>query len=242
VTDQGSRSAGPPEVSGVRPSPNIWNNPAAYEVENHGVDRAGVLWAAIRERSDWTGRDVLDVGCGTGFHLPHFSAAARTVTGVEPNQALAAIARRRVRRLANVTVLDGTAGRLPLQDASVDVAHARWAYFFGPGSEPGLTELDRVLRPGGAAFVIDNDPERSTFGEWFRRGFPEVDPQEVAGFWGRHGWSRERLDVAWTFDSRADFEAVVRIELPTAVAEEVLREHPDATSVDYAVNLWWRRY
>ena len=39
-----------------------------------------------------------------------------------------------------------------------------------------------------------------------------------------------------------DFEAVVRIELPTALAEDVLREHPDATGVDYAVNLWWRRY
>ena len=34
---------------------------------------------------------------------------------------------------------------------------------------------------------------------------------------------------------------MVRIELPTAVAEEVLVEHPDATGTDYAVNLWWRR-
>jgi len=227
---------------GVRPSPNIWNSPAIYEIENEGVDRDGVLWAAMRERADWAGRDVLDVGCGTGFHLPHFAAAARAVTGVEPNQALAAIARRRVRRLANVTVLEGAAGRLPLADASVDVAHARWAYFFGPGSEPGLAELDRVTRPGGAAFVIDNDPERSTFGGWFRRGFPEVDPGEVDRFWARQGWSRERIGIEWTFDSRHDFEAVVRIELPTAVAEEVLLEHPDATGIDYAVNLWWRRY
>ena len=27
-----------------------------------------------------------------------------------------------------------------------------------------------------------------------------------------------------------------------AVAEEVLVEHPNVTGVDYAVNLWWRRY
>jgi SAM-dependent methyltransferase len=196
----------------------------------------------MRARADWAGRDVLDVGCGTGFHLPHFAATARTVVGVEPNDALVAIARRRVRRLPTVTVLPGAAGRLPLQDASVDVAHARWAYFFGPGSEPGLAELSRVVRRGGTAFVIDNDPERSTFGGWFRRGFPEVDPAAVERFWSLHGWSRERLEIAWTFDSREDFEAVVRIELPTAVAEEVLAEHPEATGVDYAVNLWWRRY
>ena len=226
----------------ARPSPNIWNSPATYEIENHAVDRAGVLWSAMRRRADWSGRDVLDVGCGTGFHLPHFAATARSVIGVEPHEPLVALARRRVRRLANVAVLPGSAAALPVADASVDVAHARWAYFFGPGSEPGLAELDRVMRRGGTAFVIDNDAERSTFGGWFRRGYPDVDPVAVERFWSRHGWSRERLDIAWTFDSRDDFEAVVRIELPTVVAGEVLAEHPAATGVDYAVNLWWRRY
>jgi len=226
----------------VIPSPNIWDSPATYEIENQGVDRAGVLWSAMQRRADWAGRDVLDVGCGTGFHLPHFAAGARSVAGVEPNDALAAIARRRTRRLPTVTVLTGSAAQLPLPDASVDVVHARWAYFFGPGSEPGLAELDRVVRRGGTAFVIDNDPERSTFGGWFRRGFPDVDPAAVERFWSLHGWSRDRLEIAWTFDSREDFEAVVRIELPTAVAEEVFAEHPDATGVDYAVNLWWREF
>jgi ubiquinone/menaquinone biosynthesis C-methylase UbiE len=206
------------------------------------VDRAGVLWDAMAARAGWAGRDVLDVGCGTGFHLPHFAATARSVTGVEPNDALVAIARRRVRRLPTVTVLPGVAGQLPLADASVDVMHARWAYFFGPGCEPGLAELDRVMRRGGTAFVIDNDAERSTFGGWFRRGFPDVDPVAVARFWSVRGWSRDRLEIAWTFDSRADFEAVVRIELPTAVAGQVLAEHPEATGVDYAVNLWSREY
>jgi SAM-dependent methyltransferase len=229
-------------LPGVRPSPNIWHSPAVYEVENHGVDRAGVLWSAMREHADWVGREVLDVGCGTGFHLPLFAETARRVVGVEPNPGLAAIARRRVRRLPQVTVLEGSAAQLPLPDASVDVVHARWAYFFGPGSEPGLLELDRVVRRGGTAFVIDNDSERSTFGGWFRRGFPDVDAAAVERFWSMHGWSRERLEIAWTFDSRTDFEAVVRIELPTTVADEVLVEHPDATGVDYAVNLWWRRY
>jgi SAM-dependent methyltransferase len=196
----------------------------------------------MRSHAGWAGRDVLDIGCGTGFHLAQFARTARTVVGVEPHAALAGIARRRVRRLPAVTVLRGVAARLPVGDASADVVHARWAYFFGPGCEPGLAELDRVVRHGGTAFVIDNDAERSTFGSWFRRGFPEVDPRTVERFWSRHGWSRDRLEIAWTFDSREDFEAVVRIELPTTVAEEVLAEHPGVTGVDYAVNLWWKDY
>ena len=196
----------------------------------------------MRGLGDWTGRDVLDIGCGTGFHLPAFAAAARQVTGVEPHHQLRALAVRRTRRLGNVTMLPGLAGALPVPDASVDITHARWAYFFGPGSEPGLAELDRVIRRGGVAFVIDNDSERSTFGGWFRQGFPEVSPSDVERFWSLHGWFRERLTCAWTFDSRDDLEAVVRIELPTAVAEQVLASYDGGLEIDYAINLWWRRF
>ena len=61
-------------------------------------------------------------------------------------------------------------------------------------------------------------------------------------FWLRQGWSRRPLEIAWTFDSREDFARVLRIELPPAVADEVLSAEPDRTGVDYAVNLWWRRW
>jgi len=138
-------------------------------------------------------------------------------------------------------VLEGLAEALPLPPASVDVVHARWAYFFGPGCEPGLAELDRVVRRGGAAFVIDNDPTRSTFGRWFARGYPMIDAGAVERFWSARGWTRNPLDLAWEFDSRADLEAVVRIELPTSVAEDVLSSY-DGTSVDYAVNVWSRQF
>lgn len=187
--------------------------------------------------ADWRDGAVLDLGCGTGFHLPRFAATAASVVGVEPHPDLAALARRRTRRLPQVLVLEGLAESLPVPDASVDVVHARWAYFFGPGSEAGLAELARVVRRGGTALVIDNDPTQSTFGGWFGRGYPEVDPDEVERFWARQGWSRTPVDMGWRFTSRADLEAVVHIELPTAVAEAVLTEH-ESLDVDYAVNLW----
>ena len=226
---------------GAVPSPNIWDHPETYELENRSVDRDGLIETTMRRLADWAGRDVLDLGCGTGFHLPRWAADARSVHGVEPHPGLAAVAARRTRRLANVTVLVGTAQEVPLPPASVDVMQARWAYFFGPGCEPGLRELERVMRRGGTAFVVDNDASRSTWGGWFRRGYPSVDPEEVATFWARHGWRREPLDVEWRFATRAELEAVVRIELDPGLADEVLADH-EGTVVDYAVNLWWRGY
>ena len=227
-------------ADGARPSPNIWHHTATYETENRAVDPDGAIEAAMRAVMSWDGRVVLDVGCGTGFHLPWFASTAASVVGVEPHADLVALARRRTRRVPTVTVHQGTAQALPVPDASVDVAHARWAYFFGPGCEPGLAELDRVVRRGGAAFVIDNDPTRSTFGGWFRRGYPEVDPAAVERFWSTHGWTRSPVDMRWSFASRADLESVVRIEFTPEVADEVLAGH-DGTEVDYAVNVWWKR-
>jgi hypothetical protein len=55
------------------------------------------------------------------------------------------------------------------------------------------------------------------------------------------GWQRRPVDVEWRFERRSDLEAVVRIEFAAAVAAEILAGHP-GLEVDYAVNLWWRRY
>ncbi len=121
------------------------------------------------------------------------------------------------------------------------MAHARWAYFFGPGCEPGLKELDRVVRRGGTAVVIDNDGTRSTFGGWFRLGYPQVDAGQVERFWSSRGWDRTPVDVTWRFDSRADLEAVVRIELDPETAGTALADH-EGLEVDYAVNLWTKAF
>ena len=195
----------------------------------------------MTQLASWAGRDVLDIGCGTGFHLPHFAEEARSVIGVEPHHDLAAIARRRVRRVGNTSVLEGLADALPVEPASVEFAHARWAYFFGPGCEPGLAELDRVMRPGGTAVILDNDPTRSTFGGWFRDGFPDVDPSAVEAFWEGLGWSRTRVLTSWDFESRDELEQVVRIELPPDAAEAALGQQ-SGLQVDYAINLWHRRF
>ncbi|GGF45404.1 hypothetical protein GCM10011519_19130 [Marmoricola endophyticus] len=194
----------------------------------------------------WDDRTVLDLGCGSGFHLPRWADSAygraQSVIGVEPHGGLVAMARRRTAGEPRIDVRQGSATDLPLPDASVDVIHARWAYFFGPGCEPGLREVDRVLRRGGTAFVIDNDGSRSTFGGWFRRGYPDIDHDRVVRFWRARGWERHPLTIRWSFTRREDFEAVVRIEFDRRTADAVLAEHltppGDGVEVDYAVDLW----
>ncbi|HNA99171.1 MAG TPA: class I SAM-dependent methyltransferase [Marmoricola sp.] len=222
-------------------SPNIWENPAIYEIENRAVDPDGLILAHLSKHAPWRDRVVLDIGAGTGFHLPIFATQAQSVIGVEPNLDLLAIAARRVRHLTNVELRHGSATALPVASNSVGMMQARWAYFFGPGCEPGLAELDRVMARGGVAAVIDNDPTRSTFGAWFRRGYPQIDPVSVERFWSVHGWERHPLLISWQFANRADFEAVVGIEFDRSTATWI-REHHLGTCVDYAINIWIKQF
>lgn len=229
------------------PSPNIWQTPEVYEIENLASDRAGVIEAAMDELHPFGGARLLDVGCGTGFHLPRLAELAEAVVGVEPHAPLARSAWQRVCRVGSpAQVVRGGAEAIPLADNCIDIAHARWAYFFGSGCEPGIAELARVLRPGGTAILIDNDATCSTFGSWFQETYPAYDPAAVQRFWDRQGFATRSLTIQWTFDSAADFAAVIAIEFPTYAAERILSSwqasDPQRPQVDYAVALRWRTF
>lgn len=229
---------------GVIPSPNIWSAPDVYEVENRASDHEGRIDAAIDALHPWAGSRVLDVGCGSGFHLPRFAGYAAGVLGVEPHLPLVRAAAARLRAADHdpqLSVIAGSAEALPVAEGSVDIVHARWAYFFGPGCEPGLTEVERVLRPGGLAVFVDNDVSTdSTFSRWFAAAYPAFDPEGIERFWRRTGFEAHRLTIQWRFERRADLEAVVGIEFPPEAAARFLGDHA-GLSVDYAVVLRWRR-
>ncbi|GAA1874147.1 class I SAM-dependent methyltransferase [Pseudonocardia ailaonensis] len=199
------------------PSPNIWHWPEVYERENLAQDADGVLWAALRAAAPWAGLDVVDVGCGDGFHLPRFAEEARSVVGVEPHPPLVTRAQAR-----GVEVRRGGAEALPLPDASADVVHARTAYFFGEGCEPGLAEAERVLRPGGVLAIVDLDFTVPPYGDWLRADLPRYDPAAVERFFARHGFTQQRVISTWRFPDRATLDAVLRIEFAPATAERAI--------------------
>ena len=219
-------------LPGFAPAPNISGDPATYETENESLDRSGVLWRALERAAPWQDRTLLDLGCGTGFWLPRYLAAgAAAVIGVEPDPALLRLARA---RCPGLPVLAGSAEHLLLPDASVDVVHARFAYFWGAGAEAGLAEARRVLRPGGALVAVDNDHDHGDFARLLAAaatGSTTRRQADVDAWWAAAGADRIPVSSSWDFDSRADLEAVLALEFPDGAANEWLTEHPGVTAL-----------
>lgn len=222
-------------------APNIGKYPASYELENEAVDRAGHVLAAMRRLAPWAGQTVADLGCGTGYWLPRYATDAARVIGIEPDPALRSVALARAASLPAADVLAGSAERIPLPDGSIDVVHARFAYFFPPGAEAGLTEVLRVLRPGGHLVAVDNDYRWGEFARLLAAAAsrsPLETATAVDTWWRERGACRHEVRSELRFASRADLASVLHIELPDAVAASWLRQHPAATGLSYGYVLF----
>ena len=191
----------------------------------------------MRALAPWAGQTLIDLGCGSGYWLPGYAAEAGTVIGIEPDPALLPLAAVRDRR---ARVLPGSAEHLPLADASVDVVHARFAYFWPPDCAAGLAEVLRVLRPGGTLVVVDNDQRAGEFAGLLRAAANTALGQADAtdAWWAARGASRTEVMSRWQFSARSDFEAVLRLEFPAGVAGPWLADHPDALGLSYGYVLF----
>lgn len=113
---------------------------------------------AVAEVNCLPGRDVLEVGVGTGLALPHYGADKR-ITGIDLSAEMLERARDRVgeQRLANVaTLLEMDAEATIFADASFDIAVAMFVASVVPHPRKLMAEMRRVVRPGGHILFVNH--------------------------------------------------------------------------------------
>ena len=91
-----------------------------------------------------TGKDVLEVGCGTGLILHRAARVAKTAVGIDLSGGMLEKAAER-----GLSVAQASATDLPLATASVVVAYSFKVLAHIPDIAGCMREMARVVRPGG---------------------------------------------------------------------------------------------
>jgi 2-polyprenyl-3-methyl-5-hydroxy-6-metoxy-1,4-benzoquinol methylase len=107
-------------------------------------------------RSFAAGRDVLDVGCGTGYGTAHLAEVARSVVGIDISRQAIRWARK---HYLNVDFREMDAQNITLPDRSLDLIVSTENLEHLPDQRAHCKELARLLRPDGLCFVASPNPE-----------------------------------------------------------------------------------
>lgn len=94
------------------------------------------------------GKDVLEVGCGTGLVLERIATFAKSARGIDLSPGMLQKARER-----GLDVQEASATDLPFSDASFDVTCSFKVLAHIPEIEKALSEMARVTRPGGVVLA-----------------------------------------------------------------------------------------
>jgi ubiquinone/menaquinone biosynthesis C-methylase UbiE len=100
---------------------------------------------------------VLEIGVGSGLNLPFYRRDLEGFCGIDPSPGLLAMARAQAAWVHfPVSLAEGRAEDLPLDDQSVDSVVMSWTLCSVAEPERALAEIRRVLRPGGCLIFIEH--------------------------------------------------------------------------------------
>ncbi|HRG97855.1 MAG TPA: methyltransferase domain-containing protein [Polyangiaceae bacterium] len=201
-----------------------------YEAERRPNDASGYhaliddLEIELCERYG-RGRDVLEVGCGTGLILERVRRFARSAKGIDLSPGMLAHARER-----GLDVCEGSATSLPFDDESFDVTCSFKVLAHVEDIGKALSEMSRVTRKGGVLLAEFYNPLS------FRALAKVVGPAGKISEKTRESAVYTRFDAPWSLGkvlppgTRVEAARGVRIVTPAAafmrvpVLRDVLRK------------------
>lgn len=204
--------------------------------EKTAVELAPVSEAVVGLAGISPGQDVTDLACGTGNAALLAAGRGARVVGIDASARLLEVARRRARTQGvNVDFREGDLLELPLTNGASDLVLSVFGLIFAPDPALALSEVARVLRPGGGVFLsawIPAGPIDAMLGAMGRilgrvsqsppaRRFPWSDPAALGPLADRQGLALKATTTA---------ELAIRDSSPEAYVLAG-QEHPMARAV-----------
>ena len=111
---------------------------------------------------------VLEIGAGTGLNLRHYGDLVTELVLFEPEEPMAQRLRDRAASDSRATVVTGGGDQLPFDSDRFDTVVSTLVLCTVPDASVELSEIDRVLVPGGRLLFIEHvrapdDPKLATW-------------------------------------------------------------------------------
>jgi ubiquinone/menaquinone biosynthesis C-methylase UbiE len=173
--------------------------------------------AAYRKHTIGAARGVvIEVGVGSGLNLPLYGPAVSCVVALDPSPELLRLANKRISdALVPVSLLQASAEQLPLADAAFDTVVMTWTLCSIPHPVAALTEMRRVLKPGGQLLFVEHglspEPGVARWQRWLTPCWSHIGggchlDRKTDDLIGAAGFSLDTLDTGymkgpkpWTF-------------------------------------------
>ena len=128
--------------------------------------------------------DVVEIGFGSGLNVPFYPGAVSRVAAIEPADVGWKLAEKRLRATSVPVQRSGLDGQsLPFADESFDAALSTWTLCTIPDVSTALSELRRVLKPGGTFHFVEHGLAPD---ERVRRWQHRIEPVQKRVFGGCH--------------------------------------------------------
>src|SRR5215203_1856548 len=137
---------------------------------------------------------VGDLGCGTGQLTETLAPYVRQVIAVDSSPDMLDAARARVGGAGNVEVRHGELENLPIGPGELDAAMLSLVLHYSPSPAKTLSEVGRVLKPGGRVLVVDMLPhEREEYQQQMGHVWLGFSDKQIARFLTGAGFEQVRV-------------------------------------------------
>ncbi|MDX5324883.1 MAG: bifunctional demethylmenaquinone methyltransferase/2-methoxy-6-polyprenyl-1,4-benzoquinol methylase UbiE [Bacteroidota bacterium] len=160
------------------------NISANYDFLNHflslGIDKGWRKKVVKRVRA-LQPQMVLDVATGTAdLAIALNETGAREIIGVDISAGMLEVGKKKVHQRSmdnTIRLLLGDSENLPFDDDQFDVVTVAFGVRNFENLEKGLSEIHRVLKPGGHIFVLEfSQPEKAPFKQLYKFYFKNILP------------------------------------------------------------------
>lgn len=214
-----------------------------YELLVNREDYQHNILPALQNIVPFKGLDVVELGAGTGRLTRLLAPLAKSIYGFDLSPAMLQVADDKLSPQHHGQLAVADHRHVPLRNHTADVIISGWSYCYlvvsyketwGKVLAAGLTEIERVLRPGGTFIVLE------TLGTGHENPFVYDSLGEYYAYLEDRGFQKTWIRTDLRFRSLEEASSSIGFFFGEEMAQKVIDQNwmivPECTGI------WWKKW